>query len=290
MSYIVGVDVGTTSTKAVLYDEHARILGQASRYSQLFRDSTGMAELDPEQLVENVVAVIREAVAQVDGAAQQVAAVAFSSANQSVLLLDQNHQTISRVITWADTRAAAVADSFRQSLSAESLYMRTGTPIHPMSPLIKLMWLQQAHPDVMTKTRYVADIKSYLFYRFFGCFKVDISVASGTGMFNINQRDWDADAVKRAGITIDQLPTIVNGTEQERKLRPAVAQALGLPATTPFVYGAFDGATANLGVGALHENTIAITIGTSAAVRVVTDHPVIPSSAYSATPLTSITG
>ena len=275
MSYIVGVDVGTTSTKAVLYDKHARILGQASRYSQLFRDSTGMAELDPEQLVENVVAVIREAVAQVDGAAQQVAAVAFSSANQSVLLLDQNHRTISRVITWADTRAAAVADSFRQSLSAESLYMRTGTPIHPMSPLIKLMWLQQAHPDVMTKTCYVADIKSYLFYRFFGCFKVDISVASGTGMFNINQRDWDADAVKRAGITIDQLPTIVNGTEQERKLRPAVAQALGLPATTPFVYGAFDGATANLGVGALHENTIAITIGTSAAVRVVTDHPVI---------------
>lgn len=275
MAYLIGVDVGTTSIKAVLYDEHAKILGQASRYSRLFRDSTGMAELDPEQLVQDVVAVIRDAVNSVPNAADHVAAVSFSSANQSVLLLDQDHQTISRVITWADTRAADVADRLRQSLAAESLYTRTGTPIHPMSPLIKLMWLQEAHPDVMAQTKYVADIKSYLFYRFFGCFRVDISVASGTGMFNINQRHWDADAIKRAGVKIDQLPEIVNGTAQEKGLRPEMAKAMGLNPATPFVYGAFDGAMANLGVGALHSNTIAITIGTSAAVRVVTDHPVI---------------
>lgn len=275
MAYLIGVDVGTTSTKAVLYDEHAKILGQAGRYSQLFRDSTGMAEIDPEQLVQNVITVIRQVVDSVSGAADKVAAVSFSSANQSVLLLDHKHQTISRVITWADTRAAVVADRLRQSLAAESLYMRTGTPIHPMSPLIKLMWLQESHPDVMAKTKYVADIKSYLFYRFFGCFRVDISVASGTGMFNINQRHWDADALQRAGITIDQLPEIVNGTTQEKGLRPEIAKAMGLNPATPFVYGAFDGAMANLGVGALHSNTIAITIGTSAAVRVVTDHPVI---------------
>ena len=102
-----------------------------------------------------------------------------------------------------------------------------------------------------------------------------MSIASSTGLMNLKTYDWDDQALRVAGITKDQLPEIVDGTTQATGLVPEAQEKLGVPADTPFVYGAYDGALSNIGVGATKQNTVAITIGTSAAVRVVTDHPVI---------------
>ncbi|WP_295746440.1 gluconokinase [uncultured Limosilactobacillus sp.] len=275
MSYYLGVDVGTTTTRAVVYDQTARKIQEASQTYPLYRQADGMAEQEPRQLVNAVVDVINEVVAAADLTPNEIKAVGFSSSNQSVILLDDHYQPLTRVITWADTRAARVAKRVQQSLTAQPLYSRTGTPIHPMSPLIKLMWLQEAHPDLMAKAAYVGDVKSFLFNQLFGCFKVDISIASSTGMFNITKSEWDSEALKMAGISSDQLPQVVNGTTQQRGLVETMADRLNLPKDVPFIFGAYDGAMTNVGVGATAEDTVAITIGSSAGVRVVTDHPVI---------------
>ncbi|KRM35921.1 gluconokinase [Limosilactobacillus pontis] len=275
MNYFIGVDVGTTSTKAVLYDEHAKVLDHFSEGYSLYRDASGMAEQDPEAMLNAVEKVIHDAGTKIDFANEKLLAVSFSSANQSVIMLDHHFRPLSRVITWADTRARTVADQLKRSPEGQQLYAKTGTPIHPMSPLTKIMWLNQAHPETVAKTTYFGDIKSYLFYKFFGSFKVDISIASCTGMMNINTGNWDSQALTLAKVKANQLPTIVNGTSQAVGLTDEAQSKLGIPADTPFVYGAFDGALSNLGVGAIKQNTVAITIGTSAGVRVVTDHPVI---------------
>lgn len=275
MNYFIGVDVGTTSTKAVLYDEHANVLNKFSEGYSLYRDATGMAEQNPVAMLEAVEKVIHDAAADADLSSGRLLAVSFSSANQSVILLDKQFKPLSRAITWADTRARAVADQLKRSPEGQELYAKTGTPIYPMSPLTKIMWLNQAQPEKIAQTAYFGDIKSYLFHEFFGTFKVDISIASCTGMFNINTGDWDDQALAMTKVKKDQLPEIVNGTTQAIGLTAETQKAMGIPADTPFIYGAFDGALSNLGVGAIKQNTVAITIGTSAAVRVVTDHPVI---------------
>ena len=275
MNYFIGVDVGTTSTKAVLYDEHAQVLTQTKQGYPLYRDASGMAEQNPDELVNAVEKVIHDAAQAADLTTGKLLAVSFSSANQSVILLDENHRPLTRAMTWADTRARKVAADLKSSPEGKQLYIKTGTPIHPMSPLTKLMWLHERMPEKMAAAKYVADIKSYLFYRLFDVFRVDISIASCTGMLNIETADWDPQALKLAHVSPEQLPEIVSGTTQQVGLTPEAQSKMAIPAETPFVYGAFDGAVSNLGVGAVSKDTVAITIGTSAAVRVVTDHPVI---------------
>lgn len=172
MNYLIGVDVGTTSTKAVLYDEHAHVIDQFTQGYPLYRDSNGMAEQDPEKMVAAVEQVIHDAGQQIDFANEKLLAVSFSSANQSLILLDEHFQPQSRVITWADTRARNAADQLKRSPLGKQLYAKTGTPIHPMSPLTKLLWLKDTAPERLAAASYFGDIKSYLFYRFFNSLRL----------------------------------------------------------------------------------------------------------------------
>src|SRR5699024_1330640 len=130
----------------------------------LYRDASGMAEQDPAAIVTAVKTVIKQAAAAADLSQGKLLAVAFSSANQSVILLDDQHQPLTRSITWADTRARGVAERMRRHYVGKTLFSHTGTPLHPMSPFTKLIWLNENHPALMAKAAYVVDIKSYLFW------------------------------------------------------------------------------------------------------------------------------
>lgn len=275
MKYYIGVDIGTTSTKAVLYDQNANVINKFQQGYRLYRNQDGMAEQDPEEIVQAVLQMIHDAAGLTHEDGNQLTSVSFSCANQSLILLDQDHQPISRVMTWADTRARRQAEALKQSSKAKIIYEKTGTPIHPMSPLIKLMWLQETKPDLIKQAAFYADIKSYLFWRLFGQFRIDISIASCTGLMNLTTQNWDSDILEMLEVSVDQLPEIVDPIDQAVGLSPAMADLMGVDAEVPFVYGAFDGALSNLGVGAIQQDTVAITIGTSAAVRVICDHPVI---------------
>lgn len=275
MKYYIGVDIGTTSTKAVLYDQNANVINKFQQGYRLYRNQDGMAEQDPEEIVQAVLQMIHDAAGLTHEDGNQLTSVSFSCANQSLILLDQDHQPISRVMTWADTRARRQAEALKQSSKTKIIYEKTGTPIHPMSPLIKLMWLQETKPDLIKQAAFYADIKSYLFWRLFGQFRIDISIASCTGLMNLTTQNWDSDILEMLEVSVDQLPEIVDSIDQAVGLSPAMADLMGVDAEVPFVYGAFDGALSNLGVGAIQQDTVAITIGTSAAVRVICDHPVI---------------
>lgn len=275
MEYLLGIDVGTVRTKGILYDSKLQPKKSFRETYPLYRDAKGMAEQEPAEVLAAVEKVINQAYQEVQRNNCDLLAIAFSSENQSLLLLDENFQPISRILTWADTRARLVASRVKRNLIARELYMDTGTPIHPMSPFTKLLWLKEAQPERLKATTYIADIKSYLFHHFFGEFKIDISVASCSGMWNINTRTWDRQALEMTGISTSQLPEIVESTTQAIGLTTRAQKELHVPVQTPFVYGAFGGASSNIGMGAVDASTAAIAIGTSAAVRVITDSPVI---------------
>lgn len=274
MNYIIGMDIGTTSTKTVLYGEDGQVYTHANEGYPLYRDATGMAEEDQEEILTAVTKALKQVISYLDLKRDNLRGVSFSSANQSLIVLDKNHRPLTRVQTWGDTRSAKYAAQIKNSARGQSIYEKTGTPIHPMSLLCKILWLKNERPDIYKKAAYYCGIKEYIFYRLFGVWQMDISVASCTGLFNIFQQKWEQEALKVAGVSEEQLPPVVDAYHQFSGLKDEFVKKTGCPANTTFIQGAFDGALSNLGVGAIDAGVVAVTIGTSGAVRVVTDHPV----------------
>ncbi|MFT9266168.1 gluconokinase [Oenococcus sp.] len=276
MDYMIGVDLGTTSTKSVLFDLKGHVIASANNGYPLYRDEPDMAEEDPveifEALIDSLTDVVRKAELK---QGDQVLGVSFSSAMHSLIAFDKDWQPLTRVITWADGRAVKYAEQLKKDGTGQEIYSKTGTPIHPMAPLSKLLWLKNERPDIYKKAAHYLGIKEYIFHRLFNANKMDISIASGTGLFNIFKLQWDQQALALTGLSVDQLPKPVEPYEIERGMISEYAKVIGIPVQMPFIYGAGDGPLSNLGVNAIQPGVAAVTIGTSGAIRVVTDKPKI---------------
>jgi len=188
----IGVDIGTTSTKAVAFSTAGRVLANDAVEYPLLQPEPAAAEQDPEQIYRAVLSTIASCVRQCKAAPGDVLCVSFSAAMHSLILVDEHGAPLTRSITWADHRSAAWAGRIRAEWEGDAIYHRTGTPIHPMSPLAKLVWLRHERPELFAQARRFVGIKEYVFFRLFGRWLVDHSIASATGLFNIGQLDWDA--------------------------------------------------------------------------------------------------
>ncbi|MBJ6362428.1 gluconokinase [Paenibacillus sp. GCM10012307] len=273
-SYMIGVDIGTTSTKAVLFQEGGRAINRAGREYPLYTSVPDSAEQGPEEIFAAVLDVVRQVMNLGGITPSQVMFVSFSSAMHSVIPVDAEGQPLMRCLTWADNRSAGWSEKFRHELGGHEVYRRTGTPVHPMSPITKLLWLRHDKPELFHKASKFVSIKEYIFAKLFGEYVVDYSVASATGLMNLEQLDWDQEALLIAGITGEQLSRLVPTTHKLEGLRKEYAAAMGLSEATPFIIGAADGVLSNLGVNAIEPGAVAVTIGTSGAIRTVIDRPV----------------
>jgi gluconokinase len=267
MRYIVGIDIGTTSTKAVAFTAGGEVLGSAGASYPVFTDADGRHELDPDQLFDAVLSVL----SSVRGYGE-LAAVSFSCAMHSLILVDGAGKPLTRAMTWADLRSEAYAAALKGSAAGRQIYRQTGTPIHAMSPLCKLLWLKDKQPVLFGRAAHFIGIKEYIWWRLFGKYQVDLSVASATGLLDIREFCWNRASLELAGVQAGQLSEPVSCMHSESALLPEW-QSLGLPVGMPFVVGASDGCLANLGTGAVGSGATALTIGTSGAVRMAAARP-----------------
>ncbi|MDL0434528.1 MULTISPECIES: gluconokinase [unclassified Niallia] len=273
-SFYLGVDIGTTSTKAVLFGEAGKVISMHHVEYPLYSPAPAIAEQDPDEILSAAKEAIKTTLKKGNVELEKLKLVSFSAAMHSIIALDDKNKPLTKCITWADSRSAEWADKIKNELNGMEIYKRTGTPIHPMSPLAKIAWLRADHPEIFTKTAKFIGIKEYIFHHFFGEFIVDYSIASATGLFNLEQLDWDKEALEIAGITPDHLPLPVPTTHAVTGLKEELALELGLSQEVPFIVGANDGVLSNLGVNAIDPGVVAVTIGTSGAIRTVTDKPV----------------
>jgi gluconokinase len=291
---MIGVDIGTTSTKAVAYTLDGRVVAHDAVDYPLLRPTPAAAEQDPEQIFRAVCTTLQRTVAQSGATARDVVCVSFSAAMHSVIAIDAAGAPLTRSITWADNRAAAWAERIRREQGGDAIYRRTGTPVHPMSPLAKLAWLHEAESAITSRAARFVGIKEYVFFRLFGSWQVDHSIASATGLMDLQRLDWDGEALRVAGVRRDQLSALVPTTHHLTGLAPEVAASLGLAVDTPFVVGANDGVLSNLGVDAIAPGQVAVTIGTSGAMRSVVDRPLTDPSGrtfcYALTPQRWVVG
>lgn len=275
MTVLVGVDIGTTSTKAIAYDEGGHLLAEESEAYELHSSNPGWAEQDPEEIFKAVLNSLSRMVDEVKKTNHEISGVSFSAAMHSLLALDKEGCPLTPSITYADTRATEQAERIRQELEGPELHRRTGTPIHPMSPLTKLLWFREEDPDSFEAAARWLSIKEYVFFRLFGEYVVDHSIASATGLFALEKLDWDEGALEISGISEEKLSRPVPTTHVMEGLLPEYADWLGLDHGTPFVVGANDGVLANLGLGVIDPGMVACSIGTSGAVRAVIPKPAV---------------
>lgn len=273
--YVIAVDIGTTSVKTLVIDRTDQVMGTHTIGYPLHVPQSDMAEQDPDQIFQAVVDGMRAVIAQAKVHAEDITCVSFSSAMHSLIVMDEHHQPLTASIIWADHRSVEEAELLILNGEGQSIYQNTGTPIHPMSPLTKVIWLRNHRPNLFQQAHKFVGIKEYVFYRLFKKYVIDYSIASATGMFNIHQMAWDNDALRVAGICKEQLSDPVSTTHIMRGIDPTYASMIGLREDIPFVIGASDGVLANLGIGVMDSNEFAVTIGTSSAVRAVVRKPIL---------------
>ncbi|HWO55084.1 MAG TPA: gluconokinase [Paenibacillus cookii] len=271
---MIGIDIGTTSTKAVIFEENGKVVAKGSEGYPLHTPTSSIAEQDPDLIFAAVIHSVKQAMEKSGAAPEQIMFVSFSSAMHSVIPVGADGKPLMNCITWADNRSAEWAEKLKKDMNGHEIYLRTGTPIHPMSPLSKLIWLRHDEPDIYNKADKFISIKEYVFAKLFNQYIIDYSIASSTGMFNLEQLDWDKEALELAGVKPDNLSVPVPTTHAVSGLNPVYAEEMGLLASTPFIVGASDGVLSNLGVDATQPGVVAATIGTSGAIRTVVDRPV----------------
>lgn len=270
---VAGVDIGTTGTKVVAYDEDGRSHAHATREYPLRSPAPHAAEQDPEQVLEAVVAGLGEVARSCAASGRRVSGVCFSAAMHSVLGIDHAGTPLTPLYTWADARARPQADRLRAGEDGRAIYARTGTPLHPMAVVTKLAWLKEESPELFGRVTTWIGIKEFVVMRLLGELVVDHSIASATGLFDITRMCWDDGALAWVGLGAGDLPTPVETTRVFTGLHADYVDALALDRDTPFVVGASDGGLANLGVGATAPGVAACTIGTSGAIRMCADRP-----------------
>lgn len=266
---VIGVDLGTSAVKVLAVTASGQEITTASQAYGLETPQADFVEQDPGVVYGAAMHALAGVLADLRVRGSEVAAIGFSSAMHGLLCVDDSGEPLSRVITWMDRRAHAIADKWRSDGTALALYASTGAPMHPMLPIAKLRWLAENQPDLFAKTRRFVGLKEFFVFRWTGEWLVDHGIASATGMLDLRTRDWHARALELARVQPDRLARPAPPSTALRSFRPEVARELGLAKPTAIVLGSSDGALANIGVGASGRDDVALTLGTSGAVRIV---------------------
>lgn len=266
--YFLGVDIGTGSTKAVALDLNGKTLFSTQVYYDTLQTQEGYSEQRPDEIFKAFVQSISQVVHHLK---ENPSAISLSAVMHSIIPIDENGRALANMLTWADGRSYEVAERLKAMAVAESLYEVSGTPIHAMSPLCKIIWWRENMPELFSTTYKFVSIKEYVWNKLFHQFQVDYSTASATGLFDNRNLKWHDNALQLAGISSEQLSNPVAPGLVRYDLPEAIAHALHIEASTPFVIGASDGCLANLGSSAMSGSLASITIGTSGAVRIVSD-------------------
>jgi gluconokinase len=267
---VIGLDVGTTGVKAAAFCLDLPWSSVAIREYPLLQPARDEEVQDPATILTASGEALAECVAAVGGA--EVLAISVSAGMHGLMALDAQRRPLTQLVTWADARSREEARGLRQSGQAAELQAITGAPVHPMTPLTKLMWFRRHDPQTWAAARWWVGLKDHVLLWLTGELVTELSSASSTGLLEMATRTWSARAIDVCGVDAERLPPILP-TTATRELTAAAAAQVGLPAGTTVVVGAADGPLGNLGTGATSPGVAGLSLGTSGAVRMAVDRP-----------------
>ena len=274
MSHVIGVDVSTTATKAVLIDESGAVLGIGVAEYGFDVPQPGWTEQDPGLWWTGAIEAIRSVLATTGVAGGDVSAIGLTGQMHGAVLLDANGEVLRPAILWNDQRTGQACEEIRNAVGLERLIAITGNDALTGYTAPKLVWVRDHEPDVWARVAHVLLPKDYVRLRLTGEYALDKADGAGTLLFDLRARDWSTEILATLGIDPAWLPPTFEGPAVTGRLTPDAAAATGIRAGTPVVAGGGDQAANAVGVGAVDPGIVALSLGTSGVVFATTADPV----------------
>lgn len=272
MGCILGIDLGTSGTKTVLFEATGKQLAAATREYPLYQPHNGWAEQHPEDWYQAARDTIREVLAASQINPEDIRGIGISGQMHGLVMLDEHGQVLRPCIIWADQRTAEECAWVEETFGRERLIDITCNPALTGFTLGKILWVKKHEPDIYAKCRHILLPKDYLRYRLTGEFATEVSDASGMQLLDVPNRAWSQELLAAMDIDPDWLGKVYESPDITGYISESAARDTGLPTRTAVVGGAGDNAAAAVGTGVVREGAAFTTIGTSGVLFAHTDN------------------
>jgi xylulokinase len=270
----LGIDIGTSGTRAVLIDESGRVLGSATvEHRPISSPHPGWAEQDPDDWWSAARRAIPECLAKANASASEVLSVGLTGQMHGLVLLDAEGKVLRPSLIWCDQRTEAECREITEAVGAKRLIELTANPALTGFTLPKIWWVRKHEPQIWARVKRIMLPKDYVRFRLTGAHAIDVADASGTLMFDVVHRRWSTEMLKVSGLAEEMLPRVFESPEVTGKVSDEGGRAAGLQSGTPVVAGAGDQAAGAVGMGIVRPGAVSATIGTSGVVFAATSTP-----------------
>jgi xylulokinase len=274
VTFVLGIDVSTTATKAVLVDETGAVVGIGSAEYAYDVPQPLWSEQDPELWWDGTIAAIRSVLASTGMTGTDIAAIGLTGQMHGAVLLDAADAVLRPAILWNDQRTAAECDAIRAAVGRERLIAITGNDALTGFTAPKLVWVRDHEPDIWQRVAHVLLPKDFVRLRLSGEHALDKADGAGTILFDLAARDWSPVILDALGIDPAWMPPTFEGPAVTGTVTAEAAEATGLRAGTPIVAGGGDQAANAVGTGVVSPGTVALSLGTSGVIFAATDRPI----------------
>jgi xylulokinase len=264
----IGIDLGTSAVKVAVVDESGQLRGMGSAGYPTRHPRPGHAEQNPDDWWEATVAAVRQATGWLP-ATLSVAGIGVTGQMHGTVLLGGDDALVAPAVIWSDQRSQRQVESITNRVGADRIIDLTGSPLATGFQAATLAWFMQEKSSLWWRARRVLLPKDELRRRLTGEIATDPGDGSGTLMLDVRWRDWSPEMLEVVGVESERLPPVVESASAGGALRPASAEALGLPAGTPVVVGSGDAACGLLGSGTVDPGTLLLSLSTGAQVMIV---------------------
>jgi len=276
LPYLLGIDVGTGGTRAIVIDETGRIAGSATDEHVPFASPrTGWAEQDPRDWWRAAQGAIAGALRKAGVGGDAITAIGFSGQMHGSVMLDERGEVVRPALIWCDQRTDRQCREITEKVGAQRLIQLTSNPALTGFTAPKLLWVRDHEPDAWARVAAVLLPKDYVRYRLTGDRATDVADASGTLLFDVAGRRWSKEMLDELELSAGILPRAYESPEVTGSVSSAGAEATGLRAGTPVVAGGGDQSAGAVGMGIVRAGAVSATIGTSGVVFAATDRPAL---------------
>ncbi len=266
MKYVLGIDLGTSGTKTVLFDQEGRVMASATVEYPMAQPKNGWAEQDPADWWRAAVETIRQVLAKSGVAAGDVKALGISGQMHGLVMLDEAGEVLRPSIIWCDQRTQAECDEITRRVGAQRLIEITANPALTGFTAGKILWVRNHQPEIYVKCRHILLPKDYVRYMLTGDYATEVSDASGMQLLDVPNRCWSAEVLEKLEIDPALLAKVYESCEVTGHVSAKAAALTGLTQDTLVVGGAGDNAAAAVGTGVVEDGKAFTTIGTSGVV------------------------
>ena len=271
MAYLLGVDIGTSGTKTVLFRENGQAVASATVEYPLYQPKVGWAEQDPDDWYRATVDTIAQVVAQSGVSPRDIVCMGLSGQMHGSVLLDKSGKVLRRALLWCDQRTEEEAAQVNDIVGLERMMAITCNPALTSFTATKVQWVKNHEPEIYEKIAKVLLPKDYVRYRLTGVFASEVSDASGTSWLDVPNRCWSREILSKLDVPYEWMPDMYESYEISGRLTAEAAEKTGLWAGMPVAGGGGDQASGAVGNGIVKSGVISSTIGTSGVVFACTD-------------------